>query len=281
MRHFLRLTDFTPREVFKIFRLADGLGQGRHRGCLEGKTVVLFFPESSLRTRVTFEKGVRLLGGQPILFPPEALDKREKLWDVCGYLAQWADLLIVRHKSLALLEQLAGYSSVPVINAMTAENHPCEILSDLYALSKRREDFRKDSFLFCGARGNIGLAWKEAAGLLGFSLEQCCPRGYEIEGLKAHSRIEEAVIGKDIVCTDSLPAGALPEFAACRVTLEAMRGANPGALLNPCPPFYRGEEVTDEVMDSEFFVGYGFKKHLLEVQQAVMLSCLLPVLEGR
>lgn len=277
MRHFLRLTDFTPQEVLGIFRLADELGRGRHRGCLEGKTVALFFPDSSLRTRVTFEKGVRLLGGQPILFPPEALDKREDLRDVCGYLAQWADLLIVRHKSLALLEKLAGYSSVPVINAMTAENHPCEILSDLYALSKRREDLWRDRFLFCGARGNIGLTWKEAAGLLGFSLEQCCPRGYEIEGLKVHDQIGEAVIGKDIVCTDSLPSGALPDFLACRVTLEAMRKANPGALLNPCPPFYRGEEVTDEATASQYFVGYGFKKHLLEVQQAVMLSCLLPV----
>lgn len=277
MRHFLRLTDFTPQEVLGIFRLADELGKGRHRGQLEGKTVVLFFPDSSVRTRVTFEKGVRLLGGQPILFPPEALDKREDLRDVCGYLAQWADLLIIRHKSLALLETLAGYSSVPVINAMTAENHPCEILSDLYALSKRREDLWRDSFLFCGARGNIGLTWKEAAGLLGFSLEQCCPRGYEIEGLKVYNRIGEAVVGKDIVCTDSLPSGALPDFLACQVTLEAMRRAKPGALLNPCPPFYRGEEVTDEVIASQYFVGYGFKKHLLEVQQAVMLSCLLSV----
>lgn len=152
---------------------------------------------------------------------------------------------------------IAEYAKVPVVNAMTDINHPCEILSDLYALSKLRPDFRKDSFLFCGQDGNIGRAWKEAADVFGFKLEQCCGKGYEIEGLKTYENIDDAIVGKDIVCTDSLPDKA-----------------NKGALLNPCPPFYRGEEVSEDAIDSEYFVGHEFKKALLVVQQAIIVNCL-------
>lgn len=272
MKHLITLPD--AQAIHHIFHLADEVRQGKHADALRGKCVVLFFPASSIRTRVTFEKGIHLLGGKPVLFPSETLDKKEAIQDVCGYLNNWADMVIVRHKNIRLLETMAEHLKVPLINAMTDVNHPCEVLSDLYALSKRRKNFLQDRYLFVGKRGNIGLAWKEAADALGFSLEQCCGQGYEIEGLKIHRDIELAVCGKDIICTDPVAADELPAFRTCQVTKAAMLRANAGALLNPCPPFYRGEEVTDEVIASEFFVGYEFKKHLLEVQQAVMIDCL-------
>lgn len=274
MRHLVRMTDMNMQDIKNIFKLADEISAGQYCDVLRGKTVVMFFPASSIRTRVTFEKGIYLMGGQSILFPTETLDKKEDIRDVCGYLNNWADMVIVRHKNIGLLEKMAKYLTVPLINAMTDVNHPCEVLSDLYALPKIREDFRKDRFLFVGKKGNIGLAWKEAAAVMGFVLEQCCGKGYEIEGLKAYDNIEEAVQGKDIVCTDSLPADALAAFDKCRVTKAAMEKANRGAVLNPCPPFYRGEEVAADAIDSEYFVGYAFKKHLLTVQQAVMFYCL-------
>lgn len=234
----------------------------------------MFFTNTSIRTRVTFEKGIYLLDGQTILFPTETLDKKEDLQDVFGYLNHWADLIIVRHKNINIIEKIARYSSVPVINAMTDVNHPCEILSDLYALSKIRRNFREDKFLFCGENGNIGYAWKEAAEVAGFDLEQCCGKGYEIDGLVSHYDIDKAIIDKDIICTDSLPAAILPHFRKCIITTQVMKKANEGAILNPCPPFYRGEEVSDEVIQSDYFVGYEFKKCLLEVQQAIMIYCL-------
>ncbi len=275
MKNLIRLTDYTANDIYEIFKLTDEVCQSKYNDILKGKSVVLFFPDSSIRTRVTFEKGIYLLGGQPILFPTETLDKKEDLRDVCGYLNNWADIIIARHKNIYVLEQLAKYSTVPVINAMTDINHPCEILSDMYALSKIRQDFVKDKYLFCGKKGNIGLAWKEASDVLGFELEQCCGKGYEIEGITAYDNISDAIIGKDIVCTDSLPADALADFKNCQVTTEIMKLANEGALLNPCPPFFRGEEVSEDVIESEFFVGYEFKKCLLEVQQAVMIYCLM------
>lgn len=274
MKDMIRLTDYRADDIYDIFQLTDEVRQGKYQDFLKGKSAILFFPGSSIRTRVTFEKGIYLLGGQPILFSTETLDKKEDLRDVCGYLNHWADIVIARHKDIHLLEKMAEYLEVPVINAMTDVNHPCEMLTDMYALSKIRKDFTKDRFLFVGGKGNIGLAWKEASQVMGFELEQCCGQGYEMGGLVSYNNIYDAVKGKDIVCTDSLPASALTDFKECQVTTTAMKMANEGAILNPCPPFYRGEEVSKEVMESKYFVGYEFKKYLLEVQQAIMIYCL-------
>ena len=274
MKNFIRLTDYTASDIYDIFRIADEVLQGKYHDILKGKSVVLFFSSASIRTRVTFEKGIYLLGGQPILFPTETLDKKEDLKDVCGYLNNWADMIIVRHKDISVLEKMAKYSKVPVINAMTDSNHPCEIVTDMYSLSKIRDNFVNDKYLFCGKSGNIGLAWKKASEVMGFDLSQCCGVGYEMDGVKIYHNIKEAVQGKDIICTDSLPAEILNDFSECQVTREIMDMANENAVLNPCPPFYRGEEVSDDVIESEYFVGYEFKKNLLAVQQAVMIWCM-------
>lgn len=275
MKNLIRLTDYTKKDIYSIFRIADEMKQeGKYHDILKGKSVVLFFPSSSIRTRVTFEKGIYLLGGQPVLFPTDALDKKEDLRDVCGYLNNWADLIVVRYKDIRVIERMAEYAKVPVINAMTDINHPCEMLADMYALSKRRNNFEKDKYLFCGPKGNIGLAWKEASEVMGFELSQCCAKGYEMEGLQVCYDVKEAALGKDIVCTDSMSADTLKDFKELQITKAVMDLANEGALLNPCPPFYRGEEVSADVIESEYFVGYEFKKHLLEVQQAVMVYCL-------
>lgn len=275
MKNLIRLTDYKAKDVYEIFDIADEIIQGKYKDILNGKTVVLFFPNSSIRTRVTFEKGIRLLGGQAVLFPSDTLDKRENSKDVIGYLNNWADVIVVRHKDIAMLETMSQYSKVPVINALTAINHPCEMLADMYALSKIRKDFTKDKYLFCGLKGNIGLSWKEAADVMGFELSQCCADGYEMEGVPVYHNIEDAIIGKDIICTDSLPSDVLEKSSGCQVTKAVMEKANKGAVLNPCPPFYRGEEVSGDVIDSEYFVGYEFKKYLLEIQQAVIIYCMI------
>lgn len=274
MKNLLRLTDLRASDVYEIFHMADEIGMGKYEGFLNGKSVILFFPETSIRTRVTFEKGIYLLGGQSIRFPSDTLDKKEELRDVFGYLNNWADIVIIRHKDIRLLEEAGQYANVPVINAMTDQNHPCEILSDLYSLSKLREDFIGDKYLFCGKSGNIGLAWREASKVMGFELSQCCGIGYEMEDVQVYHDIETAVKGKDIICTDSLSAEERNDFKGCQVTKRVMDMANRNALLNPCPPFYRGEEVSEDAIQSDYFVGYAFKKSLLVVQQAVMVWCM-------
>lgn len=274
MKNLIRLTDYTKDDIFKIFKIADDIQSGKYENFLTKKTVVIFFPNSSIRTRVTFEKGIHMLDGQAILFPSESLDKKEDLQDVIGYLNNWADAVIVRHSNIELLDRLAEYSQVPIINAMTSSNHPCEIISDMYSLSKIRDNFLTDNYLFCGTCGNIGLAWKEAAEVMGFSLTHCSPNKYRIENISHCSDMNVAVKNKDIICTDSIPQKILPDFMNYQITKAIMEQANSGAVLNPCPPFFRGEEVSYDAIDSEYFVGYSFKKHLLEVQQAVIIYSL-------
>lgn len=270
-KNLIYINDFTKEEICEIFSLADTLAvNGIQKKPLEGKTIVLFFPESSIRTRVTFEKGIQELGGKTILFQPSALDKKEKLQDVIGYLENWADAIVVRHQDIEVIKTMAKCANIPIINGMTSENHPCEILSDLYALTKRYDNVFSKKFLYVGVNGNIGNSWKQASKLMGFDLEQCCPKGYEIEGIKNYSNLEEAIFGKDIICTDSLPESAKEDFSGYQITLSCMEKANAEAILNPCPPFYRGEEVSEDVIDSDYFVGYEFKKCLLEVQQAIL-----------
>ena len=269
------IDDFSKEEIYEIFKLADKFADDMSQvKTLEGKTVVLFFPESSIRTRVTFEKGIQELGGKTILFPPEALDKKEKLGDVIGYLENWVDAIVVRHSDIEVVKSMAKHARIPVINAMTSENHPCEIIADLYALSKLYKDIEKKKFLFVGAKGNIGNTWKAASELMGFELEQCCPDGYEIDNIKFHANIDEAIIEKDIICTDSIPSKAKEDFKEYQIALQHMQKANMGAVLNPCPPFFRGEEVSEAVINSEYFVGYEFKKCLITVQQAILCYLL-------
>ena len=241
---------------------------------MKGKTIVMFFPSAGIRTRVSFEKGIYLLGGQSILFDSSSLDKKEDIRDVCGYLQNWADAVVVRHRDIHLIQKMAEFMKVPVINALTDENHPCEMLSDLYTFSKIRSNFLEDEYLFVGADGNIGRAWKEASEAFGFSLSQCAPPAYQIPGVNCNEDLKEAIVGKDIICTDSIPSNMTMNFKNYQIDEDLMKQANSNAILNPCPPFYRGEELSNGVLDSKYFVGYEFKKNLLKVQQAIIIYCL-------
>ncbi|PYI54801.1 ornithine carbamoyltransferase [Paenibacillus flagellatus] len=276
----LDISDLSEDFVTDLFETADRLSSGRKERELAGKTFVLFFPASSLRTRTTFEKGIRELGGDCVLFPPETLEKREKPGDALAYLANWADGVVVRHPDHAIVEELACGAPIPVINAMTSQSHPCEILSDLYAIRRLRPDYRELVYTFIGPAGNIARSWASAAKVLNLRFIHVCERGNELRGNDRNyafrTELEDALAESDVVLTDSLPeAYRTPEYVAnYQVTLERMKAAKRGAILNPCPPFFRGEEVSADAIDSDRFVGYSFKSHLLVVQQAIVLTCL-------
>jgi ornithine carbamoyltransferase len=213
------------------------------------------------------------MGLQPVLFGPETLDKPEAASDVVGYLANWADVLVIRHPDITLLQRLADVGVLPVINAMTSVNHPCEVLADVYALARTR-DVTSLRFVFVGADGNIARAWAEIARVLGLDLVQCCPEVLAVPGVAWTDDLAAAVRDADVVLTDGVGPHAAA-LAGYQVTAGLMATARPGAVLNPCPPFTRGAEVSiDAVAPGGAFVGYGFKSCLLAVQQAVMAYCL-------
>ncbi|SER23641.1 ornithine carbamoyltransferase [Gracilibacillus ureilyticus] len=278
--HLLSISDLSEHEITRIFTLADSLTYNQGIGPLKGKTFVLYFPESSIRTRITFEKGIKDLGGECILFPPDSLDKREELEDVMQYLENWADGIIVRHSDFAKVKELSHHSSIPVINAMTSENHPCEILSDLFSISKIRENYRDLVYTFVGPAGNISRSWMNVAKVMNLDYHHVCMEGNELGEnslhYKFHTELEKVLVSSDVILTDSLPDHLRNHdyINKYQITLERMNLAKKHAILNPCPPFFRNEEVSEDAISSKYFVGYPFKKNLLYVQQAVILSCL-------
>lgn len=278
--HFLELGTLSENTILEIFDLTRKLKVNQSNKILSGKTFVLFFPETSIRTRVTFEKGIRDLGGACILFPSETLDKKEAPEDVVRYLANWADCLIIRHPDFSKVKELSLNSAMPIINAMTSNNHPCEILSDLFSLAQLREDYRDLVYTFVGTANNISKSWMEMASVMNLKFNHVCTSGNEFgennPNYQFSTNLEEKLIGCDVVLTDSLPRGYINHqyLANYQITVDRMHLANKGALLNPCPPFFRNEEVSDEVIKSAYFVGHSFKQDLIYVQQAILLYCL-------
>lgn len=270
MRHLIRLDGWTVTDLRQLFALADGYRAGA--GSRIDGTAALFFPPSSLRTRVAFESGAWRMGLQPIPFPPETLDKPEALEDVAAHLAQWADIAVVRHPSIEVLEGLAAAGTLPIVNAMTDVNHPCEVLSDFYALAGDSDPIRL-RYVFVGAVGNIGRAWWEAARAFGLDLVQCCPAELAIPEAVITEDLNEAASTADVVITDGQGPHA-EALAPYRVTAAVLKRAPRGVRLNPCPPFVRGREVLADAIDHEAFVGYSFKAALRPVQQAVMAWAL-------
>ncbi|WP_256762152.1 ornithine carbamoyltransferase [Cohnella sp. WQ 127256] len=278
--HFLELSSLSEEQVLAIFDITRKLKENQANKILSGKTFLLFFPETSIRTRVTFEKGIKDLGGECILFPPETLDKREDSEDVMKFLCNWVDALIIRHPDFSKLKELSLYASMPIINAMTTNNHPCEILSDLFSIAELRGNYRDLVYTFMGTANNISRSWMEISKVMNLKFNHACTSGNELGDNTSNYRfftdLESTLVGSDVVLTDSLPDDYLNHdyITEYQITLDRMKLANKSALLNPCPPFFRGEEVSKEVINSEYFVGYEFKKNLIYIQQAVLTYCL-------
>ncbi|MEK4328868.1 ornithine carbamoyltransferase [Paenibacillus sp. FSL R7-0312] len=278
--HFLDIGQLTAEQILEIFELTDQLRYRSPEPLLDGKTMILFFPDTSLRTRISFEKGIRDLGGAYITFPPDALDKKESPGDMIRYLENWGDGIIARYPELSKLEELSAHASIPVINAMTAHNHPCEILADLYALRSIRENYRELTYTFIGPAGNISRSWMEAAKALNLSFNHVCTPGNEMgtntTNYAFHTSLDSVLPESDVILTDSLPVTCLTQeyLGAYQITLERMRCAKPEAILNPCPPFFRNEEVSEDAIASPYFAGFGFKKSLIYLQQAILIYCL-------
>lgn len=268
--HLLSLRDWTRDDLRGLFERADRYAAGS--GERFDGAAAMFFPASSLRTRFSFERGAAQMGLQPIVFPPETLDKAEDLVDVVGYLGQWADLVVARHPDITVLERMASADAVPVVNAMTDVNHPCEVLSDLYALSQDADALGL-RYLLVGADGNIARAWWEAGQAFGLDIRQSCPAPLRVPGMPWEVSLSRAIMTADVVITDG-PGKHADALVDHRVTAALLDSAPADVRLAPCPPFVRGREVSADAVEHPAFVGYRFKRYLVPVQQAVMSLAL-------
>jgi ornithine carbamoyltransferase len=297
---FLSINDFRKSELEACLRLAGDLKRARTAGSrhvrpLEGRHIALLFEKPSLRTRSTFEIAVRELGGDVIEPPSDvALGGRETIKDVARNLERWVHGAVVRTFAQSRLETFAAAAPrLRVVNALTNEQHPCQALADCLTLIERLGSLRGRTVAYVGDSNNVALSLAQAATMLGAKMRIASPKGYELQpgaqqeivrraGLGGSLQVTndpvEAVRGADAVYTDvwtsmgqeSEAADRLSVFAPYRVDGALMAHAGDGALFMHCLPAHRGEEVTDEVIDSDASVVFDQSENRLHVQKALL-----------
>ena len=298
MNDFISLADLSADEILGLLDLADELRQlhwdRRPYRPLEGKTLALIFEKPSLRTRVTFEIGVFHLGGHG-LFYQTRLGERESVPDVARNLERWVDGIVARTFSHATLVELADYASVPVINALTDREHPCQILADAQALRDHKGSFDGLKVVFVGDGNNVFASWAHFAARIPIDLTLVCPEGYEPDpeilafaqreakgSVVVTHDVAQGVAGADAVYTDvwtsmgqeAEMAQRLQAFAPYQVNAKLMSLAKDDAVFMHCLPAHRGEEVTDEVVDSAQSIVFDEAENRLHVQKAVMVNLM-------
>jgi ornithine carbamoyltransferase len=295
-RDLLNFAGLNRREFDAILALAGELKRKQKRGVahrlLAGKSLAMVFEKPSLRTRATFEIGMNQLGGN-VFFMGGAevgLGTRETPADCARSLARWVDLIAVRTFTQATLEEMAAYASVPVINALTDLYHPCQVLADCQTLVEHKGALDGLKITFVGDGNNMVHSWLEAAALVPFSFTLACPKGYEPDGdILARTReagakvtvtqsVEEAAGGADAIYTDVWTSMGQEEEAQRRrrafrdyqVDRKIVKVAKRDALVMHCLPAHRGEEITNEVLESPRCVAFDQAENRLHVQKAVM-----------
>jgi ornithine carbamoyltransferase len=238
----------------------------------DGLTSAYSFEGNSLRTRATFLKAMASLKLTAIELP-NLLKTQEDKTHLASYLDQWIDLYIIRESSHDTLERFASASEHPVINAMSSQEHPCEVLSDAFFLSERFGSLQRLKVCLVGPATNVLRSWQELCELL--QMEYVLVRPQQVrsnpERQMVHSLIE-GIRGADVILTDHWPEGQFD--LAYQITLKHLQFAAPGALVIPCPPFDTAEELHPEVIASRYFAGYEQKRDLYTIHQAILVNLL-------
>lgn len=266
------------------------------RSALAGKQMVMFFEKPSLRTRLTFEAGMASLGGTTLFVDQthERLDGREKLSDIAHNLERWVDAIVLRTFAQQTIEAMAEHASVPVINALSDLEHPCQALADYFTLQERFGNLRNICLAYVGDGNNVAHSLLLTCACLGSKIRVATPVGYgpNAQILADAQEIAEqtgavieilsdphaAVEGVDAVYTDAWAsmgqeheAGKRAEiFPPYQMNEELVAGAAPHAVFMHCLPAHRGQEITDAVMDSERSVVFDQAESRLHVQKAIL-----------
>jgi ornithine carbamoyltransferase len=298
MKHFLSAGDLTKDAALGLFRLAAELKQGLKSGQrptpLAGRTFALIFEKPSLRTRVTFEVGVNQLGGSAVHLTGNeiGLGTREPVPDVARNLSRFVDGIVARVFSHATIEGLAKHATIPVINALSDFEHPCQAVADFFTLWERGIDLTKVKVAWVGDGNNVCHSLLLLGAVLGAEMRVACPPGYEPEPRvladvrKRGGRVltttepDEAVRGADVIYTDvwtSMGQEAEKEkrqeaFARYQLNPSLLDFARSGALVMHCLPAHRGEEITAEVLDGPQSVVLDQSENRLHAQKAIILS---------
>ena len=299
-QHFLSLADFTQDEIQGFLdrarRLKAARKSGRRIRTLEGKTLGLLFEKPSLRTRLTFEVGMRQLGGDSLYMGAHEvqLGVRESVSDVARNMERWIDGIVLRTFRHEVLQELARFSSIPVINGLTDLLHPCQILSDLLTIQEKKGRLAGVWVAYLGDGNNVANSWLLGAAVMGLDLVVSSPKGYAPDAgvmRTAKARAKEngstvslvqaprkAVRGAEVIYTDVWTSmGKEREGARRRVLFRDYRVdeslvalADKDVLVMHCLPAHRGEEITDQVLDGPHSIVFDQAENRLHAQKALL-----------
>ena len=296
-KHFLDLDQFDGATLRKQLALgmAFKTGAAENPRPLEGKTLAMIFEKASTRTRVSFDVGMRQLGGETIVLDHTdmQLGRGETVADTARVLSRYVDAIMIRTSAPQNLIDMAENATVPVINGLTDDSHPCQIMADVMTFEEHRGPIADKTIAWCGDGNNMATSWIQAATLLDFELRLACPEQLEPDenvmrwaaenGGNIHLTNDpgEAVTGADCVSTDvwvsmgddqaSVRHNLLRPY---QVDTALMSKANPDSLFMHCLPAHRGEEVTADVMDGPQSVVWDEAENRLHAQKGILTWCL-------
>lgn len=292
-RNFVSMYDLSRDEVYEIFDLTKKLKESQKKGIehkiLKDKTLVMVFEKPSLRTRVTFETGMTQLGGHAIYLAPAdiRLGKRESVGDVARNLSRWVDFIIARVFAHKTVEDLSKNALIPVINALSDIEHPCQIMADLFTIIEHKESLKDLTIAYVGDGNNVCNSFIAASSALGYKLRIATPRGYEPakDYLANSSNVtittdpKDALVDADVVYTDVWTSMGQEQeaaqrkqiFAPYQINSQLLRHAKQDHLIMHCLPAHRGEEITDEVLDGSHSVVLDEAENRLHVQKALLV----------
>jgi ornithine carbamoyltransferase len=303
VRHFVDLFELTPDEARELLRRATDLkrehAEGLRPAYLPGRTLGLIFEKPSLRTRVSFEAAIAQLGGDAIFLRDKdvGMGSRESMADFARVISQYVDALAVRTYAHETIEELARFSSVPIVNALSDAAHPCQALADMFTIFESRGRLEDVNLVFVGDGNNVARSLAMAAGLLGVQFVLASPAGYEFpDGFRTAFRKKfpesplvvdhdpaNALIDADVVYTDVWASmGQEHEaeerqkaFEPFRVDEALMVHARPDAVFLHCLPAHRGEEVSPAVLDGPRSLVISQAANRLHVQKALLIWLIL------
>lgn len=292
-RHLLQILDLSPDLIYKLLLRAKELKQeNRMQNTLQDWCFVLIFEKASTRTRISFEVAISELGGTSIFMTPQEsqLGRSEPLKDTARVLSRYCQGMIVRTYAQESLEELAAYSDIPVINALSDKFHPCQVLSDLLTIHEHNPDFSKLKLAWIGDGNNMAHSWINAACYLPFYLHLAVPKGFEPDSdiveraLQAGARINishdplQALQDADFIQTDVWASMGQEEekqfryrvFNSFQLNQEILGQAPERAFVMHCLPAHRGQEITEEVLEGRQSIVWDQAENRLHMQKALL-----------
>jgi ornithine carbamoyltransferase len=289
-RDFLTLTDCSREEIIGLIgrsiEMKVGANGAKFARPLEGRSIAVMFEKASTRTRTSFEVGIHQLGGNAIFLSGQdlQLSRGEPVKDTARVLSRYVDGLVVRTFGHNIVEELAEWSSIPIINGLTDSYHPCQVLADLMTLHELGLDIGSMKAAWIGDGNNMANSWINAAKLIGFRLSLACPEGYDPaetfdSGLVSLVRDpKEAAKDADVISTDvwaSMGQESEAEtrqdaFRGYQVNMELLKEAKKDVYVLHCLPAHREEEITEEVLESEHSRVWDQAENRMHVQKALL-----------